>query len=135
MIYLISLSDFDEGLYEDSTINSMQDSLETFKLTINGEHFAKTPILVLFNKIDLLEKKISEKDTLKNVFPEYKGENDPKKAEEFIVNMFISTNKGDPNRLRWIVCRMTEKFSIEQIDKELVSIMKMLKETNKLTKL
>lgn len=132
---MISLSDYDEGLYEDLSTNSMLDSLETFRLTINGDHFAKTPILVLFNKIDLLEKKIVEKNNLKDTFSDYDGGKDPKKAEEFIIKKFISTNKGDPERLRWIVSRMTEKSSIEEIDRELVTIMKHLRDRNLLTKL
>jgi len=47
----------------------MRDSYDTFAETINGDVFKDVPIIVFWNKKDMLEKKITEQDDLvKNFF-------------------------------------------------------------------
>lgn len=99
-IYIISTSDYDQILYEsvDKT-NAMKDALETFEMTVNGEWFLKSKILVVFNKEDILKKKIEEKDTLSEIFPEYKGGKNFEKAQKFIEELFLSKVKGEKDRI------------------------------------
>jgi signal recognition particle receptor subunit beta len=73
LIYIISLSDYDEVLYENQDINKMKEALEVFDNTINLDWFRESPIILIFNKKDMLEKKIQEEDTLKKAFSRYKG--------------------------------------------------------------
>ena len=99
LIYIVSLSDYDEVLYENKDTNKMKEAVEVFDATVNLDWFRESPIILIFNKKDLLDKKIQESDTLKDVFPEYKGGKDPKKAEEFIQTMFLDLYKGNPNNI------------------------------------
>lgn len=99
LLYIISLSDYDECLWEDPSVNKMKEAIETFDKTINQEWFQETPIIVIFNKEDLVRKKIPQKDTLKEAFPDYKGGKDPDKAIKFIQDLFLSLWKGPPNNL------------------------------------
>jgi hypothetical protein len=87
--YVISLSDYDETPYEDDDKNALIDALETFEATISGEWFKQSEILMIFNKEDMLMKKMEKEDKLKNVFPDYKGGQDPEKAKEFIKDLFL----------------------------------------------
>jgi hypothetical protein len=111
VIYLISLSDYDEFVYEATeSTNRMLEALDCFSQTINGEWFAKTPIVLLFNKQDVLEKKMSVKDGLVDTFPEYKGLSgflinkkggqDAKEAQKFIMDLFMLQIKGDVERVK-----------------------------------
>eukprot|EP01080_Neovahlkampfia_damariscottae_P008067 gene8067-12528_t len=94
IIYLISLSDYDEFVYEAMVpTNRMLEALDCFERTINGEWFINTPVVLLFNKQDVLEKKMKEKDALVETFPEYKGGQDALKAQEFIMKLFKSKIK------------------------------------------
>ena len=77
IIYVVSLSAFDEPLYEAEAQNSLQDAIELFGNTINGEsHWVKTSSLFLiFNKRDLFEQKIINK-SLKECFGDDYDENE-----------------------------------------------------------
>lgn len=77
----------------------MKDAIETFEMTVNGEFFLNSKMLVFFNKEDLLKKKIEEKDTLCETFPEYKGGKDFEQSKKFIENLFLSKVKGDKERV------------------------------------
>jgi guanine nucleotide-binding protein G(i) subunit alpha len=120
LIYIISLSDYDEVLYENQDINKMKEALEVFDNTINLDWFRESPIILIFNKKDMLEKKIQEEDTLKKAFSSYKGKQrfniqleggkNPKAAEEFIQTMFLDLYKGNPSNIH--------KFSTSVLDPE-----------------
>merc|ERR1712228_1004770 len=58
VIFVASLSCYDELMFEDDTINCMIDSLELFKEICNLQWFVDTPIILFLNKKDLFEKKI-----------------------------------------------------------------------------
>src|SRR5690242_20066090 len=45
LIYVVSLSDYDEVLWEDQSINRMLEALETFENTVNQDYFKDTPIV------------------------------------------------------------------------------------------
>eukprot|EP01083_Nonionella_stella_P068881 183208_1 len=58
VIFVASLSCYDELMFEDDTVNCMIDSLELFKEICNLQWFVTTPIILFLNKKDLFEKKI-----------------------------------------------------------------------------
>lgn len=57
MLWVQSMSDYDQVMFEDETKNRLRDSLEAWKDTINKETFDKSAIIVFLNKMDLLQKK------------------------------------------------------------------------------
>ncbi len=59
----VSLSAYDEILYEDENINSLHDSTELFKKVMNsGSHwFKQSSLFLIFNKKDLFKQKIINK--------------------------------------------------------------------------
>jgi len=58
VIFVASLSCYDELMFEDDTVNAMIDSLELFREICNLQWFVTTPIILFLNKKDLFEKKI-----------------------------------------------------------------------------
>ena len=60
VIFVISLSCFNEMMYEDLNKNCMVDSLELFASTINNKHFTDTHIILFLNKKDLFATKIAQ---------------------------------------------------------------------------
>jgi len=58
VIFVASLSCYDELMFEDDSVNCMVDSLSLFNEICNLQWFVTTPIILFLNKKDLFEKKI-----------------------------------------------------------------------------
>eukprot|EP01080_Neovahlkampfia_damariscottae_P011118 gene11118-3937_t len=88
MIFVCSLSEYDEKMYEDDETNRLFDSIQCFKECVNHEFFRNTKIFLLFTKKDLFEKKI-QTVKLSESFPEYQDDNNAKNAFGFIKEQFL----------------------------------------------
>ena len=75
VIFVASLSCYDQSLYEDDTVNAMSEALKLFEETCNSRWFRKTSIILFLNKSDLFEFKIPNRP-LALCFPEYNGKNE-----------------------------------------------------------
>ena len=69
VIYVVSLSSYDEPVYEDDAVNSMKDSIQCFGdlLNENSHWFKQSVLYLIFNKKDVFERKIVDK-SLKECF-------------------------------------------------------------------
>ncbi|CAM9888294.1 unnamed protein product [Scytosiphon promiscuus] len=92
VVFLVGLSGYHQVLFEDSSVNRMQESLELFTEVAGNPIFEKTPIFVFLNKKDLFEEMIVNKarrSPLKNCFPEYDGpEGESMPALKYIENKY-----------------------------------------------
>ncbi|KAJ6245490.1 guanine nucleotide-binding protein g(o) subunit alpha [Anaeramoeba flamelloides] len=91
LLYISSISEYNQQLFEDQKVNRMHESLSLYESTINSKWFEKTPIILFLNKIDLFKEKIKKHD-LNVCFPDYKDGLDEKKSREYIKNKFIEKN-------------------------------------------
>jgi GTPase SAR1 family protein len=98
VIFVVSLSEFDQTCYEDDITNRMTESLELFSETVNNSHFANSTILLFFNKIDIFREKI-KKVELSNWFKDYKGSNTFEDGIAYISSKYLDQNKGEPGRI------------------------------------
>lgn len=111
VLFIISLSEYDEIQFIEGTGMRMEESLTVFEDTVNGEIFKNTPFILWFNKSDELEKKLSREDRLKLLYKDYdKGQN-VEEATKFIINKFMSKVKGNKDRIKLLV-----KNAINQSD-------------------
>eukprot|EP01083_Nonionella_stella_P005145 14948_1 len=89
VVYIMSLSAYDQCLYEDNTRKCWDETLELFGKTSHEAVFDTTDWVVFFNKVDIFETKI-----LKIPFTEYQPNFNPndahnsKKVKEFIRDAF-----------------------------------------------
>uniref|UniRef100_A0A8D0DWJ4 Guanine nucleotide-binding protein subunit alpha n=1 Tax=Salvator merianae TaxID=96440 RepID=A0A8D0DWJ4_SALMN len=89
LIYLASLSEYDQFLEENSSENRMQESLDLFRTILELPWFWNSSIILFLNKVDILEEKIMISD-LKSFFPEFPGpKQDAAAAKQFILNMYL----------------------------------------------
>ena len=90
VIYAMSLSKYDEFVFEDNTANCWDETLRLFEKTSHEKVFDKCDWVIIFNKVDLFEKKILEVP-----FTVYKPEfnelyaHDSVKVKEYIRDEFI----------------------------------------------
>jgi len=93
VLFCVSLSEYDMYLAEDSSTNRMHESLLIFKDICNSQWFAKTPIIIFFNKRDIFEEKITRID-LNVCFPDYTGGKDYNSASKYIRQQFFAMNEN-----------------------------------------
>ncbi len=114
--YIIGCSDYDQTIFED---NCLVDSLNVFESFCDQERFHNCPLILLFNKMDLLAEKVQTSDIRKH-FPEFQG--DPHKLEdvqEFLVQSF---QKRKGNNSRQLFYHMTTAVDTENFQKVFESV-------------
>ncbi|OCH94181.1 heterotrimeric G protein alpha subunit 4 [Obba rivulosa] len=79
ILFLVSLSGFDQCLVEDRDANQMQDAMTIWDSICHSQWFKQTSIILFLNKNDLYERKVEHSD-IKNFFPDYDGESGDARA-------------------------------------------------------
>lgn len=88
LIFLASLSEYDQVLEEKESINRMHESLALFYTTIHSPWFHSTSIILFLNKTDILGDKIQTSD-LQKYFPSFAGKRrDAEDAKKYISKMY-----------------------------------------------
>ena len=114
ILFLVAISEYDQLLFEDETVNRMQEALTLFDSICNSRWFVKTSIILFLNKIDRFKEKLPV-SPMKNYFPDYEGklnqngtygkghqkvnfdEGGPDYAAacDYILNRFVSLNQHE----------------------------------------
>jgi len=87
IIFVASLSSYDEVLAEDNSVNSLKETVQIWDSIANSQWFTRSTIMLLLNKTDLFGQKLRNMP-LSSKFPEYTGPNEPKEAAHFIRTLF-----------------------------------------------
>ncbi|OBZ79496.1 Guanine nucleotide-binding protein alpha-2 subunit [Grifola frondosa] len=88
ILFLVSLSGYDQCLVEDKDANQMQDAMTIWDSICHSQWFKQTSIILFLNKNDLFERKV-EHSEIKNFFPDYDGEsNDARSGREYFKKRF-----------------------------------------------
>lgn len=105
IIFVSSLSEYDQKCYEDDTTNRMNESLLLFDEICNSRWFVDTSVVLFLNKMDLFKDKIQKTD-LNVAFPEYDGGCNFERAANFIKEKYQSTcrHKGNKTIYAHLTC-------------------------------
>lgn len=98
------MSEYDLKLYEDETVNRMDESLKLFDEICNSKWFSDVSIILFLNKSDIFQEKIHKVD-LSVCFPDYKGGYNFERATGFLKKKFVKLNRN-PKR-KEIYCHIT----------------------------
>ncbi|KAJ3388485.1 glutamine--fructose-6-phosphate transaminase (isomerizing) [Lobulomyces angularis] len=98
IVFLVAISEYDQVLVEDETVNRMQESLTLFDSICNSRWFVKTSMILFLNKIDLFKIKLA-KSPMGKYFPDYTGSDDFESASEYILNRFVALNQSDKKQV------------------------------------
>lgn len=89
VIFLVGLSGYNQVMFEDSSYNRMQESMELFSEVTKKDIFKNTPIFLFLNKKDLFEEMVTKKNIdIKTLFPDYTGGCDLDKSLEHVKKMY-----------------------------------------------
>lgn len=100
LVFTSSLGNFDQLAYEDNTTPRIMESVFLFGEIIDQSFLRDQNIFLVLTKLDIFKKKIG-KNRFKEIFPDYKGENDENGIIEYIKEKFIQANKNE-NRMIYI---------------------------------
>jgi len=105
VMFIISLSDYNQTLWEDDNTNRMLEAEKLFGEMLNNVFFRNTPFIVFFNKLDLFKEKL-KKVSLEVAYKEYslpkEAETDPAKekhALDFVTTQFKSRNLNPDRKI------------------------------------
>ncbi|KAF0411913.1 G protein alpha subunit [Gigaspora margarita] len=98
IVFLVAISEYDQLLLEDETVNRMQEALTLFDSICNSRWFVKTSIILFLNKIDRFQEKLPI-SPMGNYFPDYDGGDDYEAACDYILNRFVSLNQSDAKQI------------------------------------
>jgi hypothetical protein len=89
ILFLVAISEYDQLLFEDETVNRMQEALTLFDSICNSRWFVKTSIILFLNKIDRFKEKLPF-SPMKNYFPDYEGTFDVSIVLSFANNFKVA---------------------------------------------
>ena len=118
ILFLVAISEYDQLLFEDETVNRMQEALTLFDSICNSRWFVKTSIILFLNKIDRFKEKLPV-SPMKSYFPDYEGKLDQNgingrswqksntaeggpdyaAACDYILNRFVSLNQHETKQI------------------------------------
>lgn len=98
ILFLVAISEYDQLLFEDETVNRMQEALTLFDSICNSRWFIKTSIILFLNKIDRFKEKLPI-SPMKNYFPEFDGGDDYALACDYILKRFVSLNHHETKQI------------------------------------
>jgi len=107
ILFLVSLSGYDQCLIEDKDANQMQDAMTIWDSICHSQWFKQTSIILFLNKNDLFEKKIMHSD-IKNFFPDYDGEiRDARQGRDYFKKRFARLAQKANQKEREIYIHIT----------------------------
>lgn len=97
LLFLVAISEYDQVLFEDSSVNRLQESLTLFDSICNSRWFLKTSIILFLNKMDLFKEKL-EKNPLELYYKDYEGR-DYESACQYLLDKFLAMNTRDTKQI------------------------------------
>ncbi|KAJ7504961.1 guanine nucleotide binding protein, alpha subunit [Mycena galericulata] len=108
IIFLASISAFDQVLAEDSRVNRLADSLELWKAIVSNNLLEKANMILFLNKVDILQAKLASGIRLADFLPSYgRRPNDFDSASRYVKHQFSSILKQSSIIPRIFYCHLT----------------------------
>lgn len=113
VLFIGVLSEYDQKLFEDESMNRMQETLKIFEDICNSSWFKETSIILFLNKSDLFREKIQKVPlSACPLFPEQIGIVTYEKGVQLIENIF----RGKSQKPSAIYCHVTCATDTSQVE-------------------
>jgi len=97
VLFVAAISEYDQTLYEDETMNRVTEALVLFDEICNSRWFKKTSLILFLNKCDIFAEKI-QRVPLTICFPEYTGPQSYEECAKFMQSQFEKKNRSDGSK-------------------------------------
>ncbi|XP_012942619.1 guanine nucleotide-binding protein G(o) subunit alpha isoform X2 [Aplysia californica] len=109
VLFFVSLASYDEPLEEDTSVNSLQDSLQAFNEVSHSHFLNKTEFILFLNKKDLLAQKLKT-TPLSTCFPSYSGNQNPDSCIRYIKEQFTQNKPSQKQMYAHACCAIDVPF-------------------------
>ncbi|KAJ7346177.1 GPA1 heterotrimeric G-protein alpha subunit [Mycena albidolilacea] len=92
ILFCADLTQYDQMLYEDESVNCIQEALTLFDSICNSRWFMKTDIILFLNIDGLVDKLL--RSPLADYFPDYTGGENYDAACDYLLHRFVSLNQS-----------------------------------------
>jgi GTPase SAR1 family protein len=89
VLFVAAISEYDQTLFEDESVNRIQEALTIFRDICNSRWFAESSMILFLNKSDLFREKL-KKVPLNVCFPDYQGKDEFEEAWQYIADQFLN---------------------------------------------
>jgi len=115
ILFVASLSCYDQNLYEENELNAMTEALELFNIVANSRYFLHASLILFLNKSDLFRDKIKHKP-LTVCFDQYRGDNSFEDASDYITMQFKNEmTKREQKMLYTHITCATDTKNVEKV--------------------
>lgn len=127
IIFVVAISEYDQVLFEDSSVNRLLEALRLFENVVNSRYFANTPVIIFFNKSDIFLDKIQRIDLRQRnpdtfgaetepiLFSDYAGGCNYTLAINYIVNRFLALNRNPKKEIFYHVTCATDTSQVATV--------------------
>jgi guanine nucleotide-binding protein G(i) subunit alpha len=121
VVYVASLSEYDEVLFEDEKANRVRENLECFEQCMARESLVGVPVILVFTTTDIFEQKFT-KSPISCYFPEFEGTT-TSDAQEFFKKLYLQQIKSrtdqEPRQVFVHYVNATDPESCKQLFKSI----------------
>ena len=130
VMFVVSLSDFDQKMFEDENTTRTQDSIELFKNIASTKVFENVPFFLVLNKFDLFKKKIRKNpEAFTAAYPGFTGNtSNEQDCIDHIKNTFIHYLPQERGPNAWVEAIPTCAMDEESVSKLFQQIAQKIKE-------
>ncbi|KAI9203300.1 guanine nucleotide-binding protein G(o) subunit alpha [Polychytrium aggregatum] len=116
VLFVSAIGSYDQTISEDKATNRMVESINVFQNICNNPLMIKTPMLIFFNKIDLLAPKLKDPTKpLNKYFPEFTGRNEIEAVKTFFRAKFDAVNQTPERIIYYYYTHATDTNQIKSI--------------------
>lgn len=119
VIFVASLSEYDQALFEDQSVNRMVEAIDLFSEICNSRYFEHSSMILFLNKKDLFEEKIKTIDMHQEIEPfnTYTGGCNYEAAKAWITERFLERNRrtGPKKRIAHHVTCATDTNNVKVV--------------------
>uniref|UniRef100_A0A914XF24 Uncharacterized protein n=1 Tax=Plectus sambesii TaxID=2011161 RepID=A0A914XF24_9BILA len=121
VLFITSLSEYNQNLMEDESVNRMHDSMDLFDSICNNEWFTDTSMILFLNKKDLFAEKIKH-DSIKTALPEYKGPQTYEASVAYIRERYEHLNQNPKKTIYTHETCATDTNQIEIVIESVIDV-------------
>ncbi len=112
IIFPVDISGYDLSLYENDDVNRMDEDLTLFQSIVNSERFLKTTMILFFNRVDLLQRKLAI-SPIDKYFPDFSDDTLSLEAvKAYIATKFVSLIERPEINIQVCFADMTDAESL-----------------------
>jgi len=117
VIFVASLSSYNEVLLEDETVTVMNEEINLFESICNSRWFTDTAFILFLNKRDLFEQKFKVNQIpLRQCFPDFHGDqNEMNRGMEFIRKKYLERNQNTTKSIYTHFTCATDKDNVTNL--------------------